>query len=201
MPDLQFHLGQGSGIEKGIVRIDGAGVTLNSAYLRPQSRGTVRLATSDPGVPPLIDPNYWDVPHDREMSLRGLEIAREILRQPALARFVRKEILPGPDVSAGALLDYAKTIAKTDHHPVGTCRMGRDGLSVVDPELRVRGLDGLRVCDASVMPSIIGSNTNAPTIMIGEKASDLVRDLPPLPAVIFADERNDPNPILPESLQ
>lgn len=179
-PDLQFHFGQGSGIEKGIARVEGSGVTLNSAYLRPRSRGTVRRASADPAAPPLIDPNYWADPHDREMSLRGLEMAREILRQPALAPFLRREMLPGPAVTdRAALLDFACRIAKTDHHPVGTCRMGSDALAVTDPDLRLRGLAGLRVCDASVMPAIPSSNTNAPAIMVGEKASDLIRGLPP----------------------
>ena len=190
-PDMQFHLGQGSGIEKGIVKINGWGVTLNSTLARPRSRGTVRLASADPKAAPLIDPNFWGDPYDREMSLRGLEIAREIMRQPALRPFVRKEVLPGPGATEADVLDYAIGIAKTDHHPVGTCRMGADGMAVVDPELRLRGIDGLRVCDASVMPSINSSNTNAPTIMIGEKASDLVRGVAPLPPAIFAEERNE----------
>jgi choline dehydrogenase-like flavoprotein len=179
-PDIQFHLGQGSGIEKGIAKLENPGVTLNSAYLRPRSRGTVRLASADPAAAPLIDPNYWAELHDREMSLRGLEMAREIMAQPALAPFIRREALPGPGVrEAQDLFDYACRMAKTDHHPVGACRMGRDELAVVDPTLKVHGLDGLRVCDSSVMPLIVSSNTNAPTIMIGEKAADLVRNLPP----------------------
>ena len=147
-PDIQFHFGQGSGIEKGIVAIDGAGITLNSAFMRPRSRGTVRLASADPAAAPLIDPNYWSDPHDLEMSLRGLQMARDILAQPALKPFVRKEALPGAGVTDGdALFDYACRLAKTDHHPVGTCRMGRGEMAVVDPELRLRGLQGLRVCD------------------------------------------------------
>jgi choline dehydrogenase-like flavoprotein len=190
-PDIQFQLGQGSGIEKGIVKIDGAGVTLNSAFLRPRSRGTVRLASADPAAAPLIDPNYWDDPWDREMGLRGLEMAREIMAQPALRSFVRREVLPGPHATPDEILDYAIRIAKTDHHPVGTCRMGTGAEAVVGLDLRVHGLSGLRVCDASIMPAIPSSNTNAPAIMIGEKASDLVRGREPLPPVIFAEERND----------
>ena len=191
-PDIQFHFGQGSGIEKGIASIDGAGITLNSAFMRPRSRGTVTLASADPRDAPLIDPNYWSDPYDLEMSLRGLRMARDILRQPALEPYVRKETLPGPDVTGkDALFDYACRLAKTDHHPVGTCRMGHGEMAVVDPELNVRGLDGLRVCDSSIMPTINSSNTNAPTIMIGEKASDLVRGRVPLPAVVFGHERNE----------
>jgi choline dehydrogenase-like flavoprotein len=192
-PDIQFHLGQGSGIEKGIAKINGAGITLNSAFLRPRSRGTVRLAGPDPRLPPLIDPNYWDDPYDLEMSLKGLDMAREILGQPALKPFLRKEVLPGSSVtSRAALFDYACRMAKTDHHPVGTCKMGHDEMAVVTPDLRVRGIDGLRVCDASIMPSITSSNTNAPTIMIGEKASDMILGRDPMPAVVFAHERNRP---------
>ena len=189
-PDMQFHLGQGSGIEKGIAAIDGAGITLNSAYMRPRSRGTVRLASADPAAAPLIDPNYWSDPHDLEMSLRGLEMAREILSQPSLKPYVRREVLPGAHKGSRAeLFDYACSMAKTDHHPVGTCRMGQDEMAVVDSDLRVRGIDALRVCDASIMPRINSSNTNAPTIMIGEKASDLIRGVPPLPAAVL-EERN-----------
>ena len=191
-PDIQFHLGQGSGIEKGIATINGSGITLNSALLRPKSRGTVQLASADPSAAPLIDPNYWSDPYDLEMSLKGLAMAREILRQPALNSWLRAEVLPGPEVtSPEALFNYACRMAKTDHHPVGTCRMGDDDTAVVTPDLRVRGIAGLRVADASVMPTMPSSNTNAPAIMVGEKASDLIRGLPPLPATVFADERND----------
>ncbi len=175
-PDIQFHLGLGSGIEAGVSKLRNAGVTLNSAYLRPRSRGTVRLAASDPRAAPLIDPNYWSDPRDRAMSLAGLEMAREIFRMPALAKFILAERMPGPDVTGEAdLIDYACRTCKTDHHPVGTCRMGEGPEAVVAPDLRVHGLIGLRVADASVMPRIVSSNTNAPTIMIGEKASDLIR--------------------------
>ena len=189
-PDIQFHLGQGSGIEKGIVRINGAGVTLNSAYLRPRSRGSVRLASNDPQDAPLIDPNFWSDPHDREMSLRGLQMAREILREPALAPYVRKEVLPGTGATDDEIINYAMENAKTDHHPVGTCRMGHGPDAVVDPELKVHGLAGLRVCDASIMPMINSSNTNAPAIMIGEKASDMIRGLAPLPAATLTGVRD-----------
>jgi choline dehydrogenase-like flavoprotein len=186
-PDIQFHLGLGSGIEAGVARMRNPGVTLNSAYLRPLSRGTVRLASADPTAAPLIDPNYWAEPYDRKMSIEGLKLAREIMRQKALQPFVLAERLPGPDaISDDDLLAYGCRHAKTDHHPVGTCRMGHDERAVVTPDLKVRGVDALRVCDASIMPRIISSNTNAPTIMVGEKASDLVRGREPLPAVVFA---------------
>ncbi|WP_280154188.1 GMC family oxidoreductase N-terminal domain-containing protein [Piscinibacter sp. XHJ-5] len=174
-PDIQFHLGLGSGIEAGMAKLGNAGVTLNTAYLRPRSRGTVRLASADPAAAPLIDPNYWADPHDREMAIKGLRLAREILSQPALKRYVKNEVLPGPrSQSDQDLFDYACRNAKTDHHPVGTCRIGpvHDPRSVVAPDLRVIGLDGLRIVDASVMPLLPSSNTNAPTIMVAEKASD-----------------------------
>jgi choline dehydrogenase-like flavoprotein len=191
-PDIQFHLGLGSGIEAGVEKLKNPGVTLNSALLRPRSRGTLRLASADPAAAPLIDPNYWADSYDRTMALEGLRIAREIMRQRALAPYVLAERLPGPGTTSEEdLVAYACRHAKTDHHPVGTCRMGRDAMSVVDPEtLKVRGLEGLRVCDSSVMPRLVSSNTNAPTIMIGEKASDLVRGLPPLSSVNF-DPRRD----------
>jgi choline dehydrogenase-like flavoprotein len=132
---------------------------------------------------PLIDPNYWADPHDRSMSIEGLRMAREILRQPALERFIMAERMPGPaTTSEAALSEYAFRTSKTDHHPTGTCRMGSDDMAVVDPQLRLRGLEGLRICDASVMPRITSSNTNAPTIMIAEKAADLILGKTCLPA-------------------
>lgn len=175
-PDIQFHLGLGSGIEAGVAAMENGGVTLNSAYLRPRSRGTVRLFSSDPAAAPLIDPNYWEDPYDREMSIRGLKLAREIMRQPALRSFVKAERLPGPEVQTDQdYFDYACKHSKTDHHPAGTCRMGSDPAAVVDPSLRFNGLEGLRIVDASIMPTVVSSNTNAPTIMIAEKAADMIR--------------------------
>lgn len=175
-PDIQFHLGLGSGIEAGVSAMPQGGVTLNSAYMRPRSRGTVRLASADPKAAPLIDPNYWSDPVDREMSIRGLKLAREIMAQAALKPFVLAERLPGPGVvSDQDYFDYACRHAKTDHHPAGTCRMGADPGAVVDPTLRFNGIEALRVVDASIMPTVVSSNTNAATIMIGEKAADMIR--------------------------
>jgi choline dehydrogenase-like flavoprotein len=181
-PDIQFHLGLGSGIEAGMAKLRNAGVTLNTAYLRPKSRGTVRLAGRDPAAAPLLDPNYWSDPHDREMAIKGLRLAREIMSQPALKRYVQNEVLPGSKLNTDAeLFDYACANAKTDHHPVGTCRMGpaSDPDSVVTPDLRLIGLDGLRIVDASVMPFVPSCNTNAPTIMVAEKAADHILGLIP----------------------
>jgi choline dehydrogenase-like flavoprotein len=181
-PDIQFHLGLGSGIEAGMAKLRNAGVTLNTAYLRPRSRGTVRLASKDPADAPLLDPNYWSDPHDREMSIKGLRLAREIMTQPALRRYVQTEILPGGRLQSDQeLFDYACANAKTDHHPVGTCRMGAasDPGSVVTPDLRLIGMRGLRVVDASVMPRVPSCNTNAPTIMVAEKAADHILGLIP----------------------
>jgi choline dehydrogenase-like flavoprotein len=174
-PDIQFHLGLGSGIEAGVAKMRNAGVTLNSAYLRPKSRGTVRLASRDPAAAPLLDPNYWSDPQDRALALGGLRLARDIMRQPALKRFVLSEVLPGTRVKTEeGLFDYACANAKTDHHPVGTCRIGPANrqTSVVTPDLRVIGIDGLRVADASVMPRVPSCNTNAPTILVAEKGAD-----------------------------
>ena len=175
-PEIQLHLGLGSGIEAGVTAMPQGGVTLNSAYLRPRSRGTVRLASSDPEAAPLIDPNYWADPYDREMSIRGLKLAREIMAQEALKPFVLAERLPGPQVQTDEdYFNYACANAKTDHHPAGTCRMGADSGAVVDPALRFNGIAGLRVVDASIMPSLISSNTNAAAIMIAEKAADMIK--------------------------
>jgi choline dehydrogenase-like flavoprotein len=173
--DIQFHLGLGSGIEAGVAKMQNSGVTLNSAHLRPRSRGTVRLASADPQAPPLIDPNYWSDPYDREMSIRGFKLAREIMSRKSLRPFVKAEFLPGPNVKTDhEIFDYACKHAKTDHHPVGTCRMGHDAMAVVTPDLKVRGIEGLRVCDASIMPRITSGNTNAPAIMIAEKGAHMI---------------------------
>jgi choline dehydrogenase-like flavoprotein len=180
-PDIQFHLGLGSGIEAGVAQMKNPGVTLNSAFLRPRSRGTVRLASADPKAAPLIDPNYWADPYDRECSIKGLKLAREILRQPALKPFVMAERMPGDNLKTdGELTQYAYHSCKTDHHPAGTCAMGSGAGAVVTPDLRLRGLLGIRIVDASVMPFVPSSNTNAPTIMVAEKASDMILGKEPL---------------------
>jgi choline dehydrogenase-like flavoprotein len=174
-PDIQLHLGLGSGIEAGVAAMPNGGVTLNSAYLRPRSRGTIRLSNADPATPPLIDPNYWEDPQDRALSIQGLKLAREIMRQAPLKHFIKAERLPGPDVRTEKdFFDFACRHSKTDHHPAGTCRMGADRGAVVDPRLRFNGIDGLRVADASIMPTLVSSNTNAATIMIAEKAADMI---------------------------
>ena len=149
-PDIQFHLGLGSGIEAGVEKLKNAGVTLNTAFLRPRSRGTVRLASADPPAMPLIDPNYWADPYDRQCrASTASRWAREIMRQRALEPFVLAERLPGPEVQSEAELEqYACRSCKTDHHPVGTCKMGVDDMAVVTPDLKVRGIEGLRVCDS-----------------------------------------------------
>ena len=153
------------------------GVTLNSAYLRPRSRGTVRLASADPAAAPLIDPNYWEDPHDRRDVDRGAEArAGDHARRRRSKPFVLAERLPGPEVRTEQdYFDFACRHSKTDHHPAGTCRMGSDPAAVVDPRLRFNGIEGLRVVDASIMPTVVSSNTNAATIMIAEKAADMIR--------------------------
>ncbi|WP_284263314.1 GMC family oxidoreductase [Roseicyclus amphidinii] len=176
-PDIQFHLGLGTGIEKGVAVMPQGGVTLNSCYLRPRSRGTVRLASSDPAAAPLIDPNYLSDPQDREMSIRGLKLTQEIMAQGPLAKYVLAERLPGPGVKTDQeYFDFICEHSKTSHHCAGTCRMGSDPAAVVDTRLRLNGIERLRVVDNSIMPRVISSNTNAAAIMIGEKAADMIRE-------------------------
>ena len=175
-PDIQFHFLPGAGLEPGVPPLAGAGCTLNSCHLRPRSRGAVTLRDADPATPPVIDPNFWAEPYDFEMSLRGFELAREIMSQPAFRKYVRREHLPGLQArTRDDIAAHARRFGKTDYHPVGTCKMGVDEMAVVDPSLRVRGLAGLRVADSSIMPRLVSSNTNAASIMIGERASDLVK--------------------------
>lgn len=175
-PDIQFHFLPGSGLEHGLKKIRN-GVTLNSAFLRPLARGSVRLRSADPLQPPLIDPNYWGHPYDRKMSIKGFKKTREIMRQPVFAPYIKEESMPGAEVTNDKDLHvYARASSKTDYHPVGTCRMGKESnaAAVVTPDLKVKGVDGLRIIDAAVMPFVVSSNTNASTIMIAEKGADLV---------------------------
>ena len=149
--------------------------TILPGLIYPKSRGEVRLRTTDPFDSPDIDPQYCADDDDMKTLVRAFEMARDIAASKALAPYLRGEATPGPKVKTDAEIRAAiRLYAKTIYHPVGTCRMGVGGTSVVDPELRVRGIEGLRIADASIMPSIVGGNTNAPSIMIGEKAADII---------------------------
>lgn len=149
--------------------------TLMTCFLRPESRGTIKLASSDPLAPPLIDANYLATPRDMDALVKGFKLARKVLEQPAFAPHRLQEFEPGAAVQSDEQIrDFIRSRAETVYHPVGTCKMGRDAMAVVDPRLRVHGLAGLRVVDASVMPTLIGGNTNAPTTMIAERAADLI---------------------------
>lgn len=175
-PDIQLHLLPGLGDPHGRGGMGKVhGFTIHVCQLRPESRGTVRLASHDPAAHPRIDPNYLSAPEDLEVLLAGLEITREFGRQPAFARFGARERWPGADIEGrDQLVERIREWAETIYHPVGTCHMGRGDDAVVGTDLRVRGVDGLRVVDASVMPTLISGNTNAPTIMIAEKISDTI---------------------------
>jgi choline dehydrogenase-like flavoprotein len=141
----------------------------------------VTLRSADPNDMPSIDPNYLDTEYDRHMSIQAVRHVREILTQPAIAQHIKRERYPSAEATTDEqILAYAREFASVDYHPVGTCKMGTDDMAVVDPELRVHGLEGLRVCDNSIMPFLNSGNTNAPAIMIGEKAAAMILGEPPL---------------------
>jgi choline dehydrogenase-like flavoprotein len=168
-PNLQFHFIPAYLHDHGRKLSWGYGLTLHVCDLLPKSRGRISLASPDPKAPPRIKANYLSHPDDLPTLLRALKIARRITEAPALACHIRRETLPGPSVQTDADLEsFIRARAETIYHPVGTCRMGLDPKAVTDPEGRVRGVIGLRVVDASLMPSIIAGNTNAPTMMIAE---------------------------------
>jgi choline dehydrogenase-like flavoprotein len=161
-------------------------VTVSACNLRPTSRGTVRLRSADPADKPVIAPNYLATETDRQVAADAIRVTRKLMRQPSLQRYRPQEYLPGPAVgdSDADLAKAAGDIGTTIFHPVGTAKMGlaSDPTAVVDDRLRVFGLQGLRVVDASVMPTVPRGNTNAPTIAIAERAADLIREMTPLQA-------------------
>ncbi|SAL53820.1 glucose-methanol-choline oxidoreductase [Caballeronia udeis] len=175
-PDIQMHFLPAYVIDHGRVRVAGHGMTLNTAYLRPESRGEVTLASSNPIDDPLIDPRYLSAEADWRHSIEGFKMAREILSQSTLRSITTEEHLPGSGVRTDEeIRSYIREWAKTDFHPAGTCKMGTDDKAVVDSDLKVHGIAGLRVIDASIMPTVVSGNTNASSIMIGEKGADAIR--------------------------
>jgi choline dehydrogenase-like flavoprotein len=161
----------------------GHGFQITAVLLYPKSRGSISLKSADPGEAPVLDPNLLAIPEDADAVVRGLKLARRAFASPAFAPYKANELLPGAAVQTDdELRDYVKRTLGTVHHPAGTCRMGADKESVVDPQLKVRGVEGLRVVDASIMPFVIGGNTNAPVVMIAEKAADMILGKAPLAA-------------------
>ncbi|MER9829747.1 FAD-dependent oxidoreductase [Mesorhizobium sp. M0134] len=174
-PDIQYIFLCGSGIESGAPVPGGFGCTLNATHIRPKSRGWLGLRSSDPARPPHIVPNYLSEPSDLGCLVEAVQRGQEIMSQKALSKYIEREHMPGKQLMTKADYEqYIRQYAQSSLHPSGTCRMGTDDLAVLDPELRVRGLDGLRVIDASAMPSVVSGNTNAPTIMIGERGADFI---------------------------
>lgn len=176
LPDVQFFLVAGAGIEEGVEAVPGGnGCTVNLGQIRPRSRGEVLLASADPAAHPRVRPNYFGDPYDLEAVTDGGLLAMEIMDQPEMRRFIAQRQTPGPGVTRAEFRQFCRREAHAALHPAGTCRMGQDDMAVVAPDLRVRGVEGLRIADASVMPQLISGNTNAVCIMIGEKAADLIR--------------------------
>jgi choline dehydrogenase len=182
-PDIQLHLVNAAMIDHARVKADRDGFTVHACQLRPESRGDVRLASRNPFDPPLIDPRYLAEEIDRRTMRDAVRMVREIVGQDALKLYRGPEMRPGADVRTDAEIDaWIRHYGETIYHPVGTVRMGADERAPLDEQLRVRGVESLRVIDASVMPTLVGGNTNAPTIMIAEKLSDIIRGKPPLPS-------------------
>lgn len=176
-PDIQFHVQPFSASEKINKPHDFNAFTASVLQMRPESRGQIRLKSPSMKDHPAIHPNYLATKTDQDTLVEGIRIARRIARSEPIASNITEEFAPGDTVTdddSAAILDWARNTATTIYHPTGTCRMGSDPMSVVDDRLRVKGLARLRVADASIMPEIVSGNTNAPTIMIGEKASDMI---------------------------
>jgi choline dehydrogenase len=175
-PDIQVAFVPVDAVEHGLVRLEGHSFTIGLTPLRPQSRGSITLRSPDPLEPPAIQPRYLSGESDLQALVEGISLCRKVAQAKAFDPFRGMELYPGPEVQGdAAIADYIRAVALTGDHSVGTCKMGSDPLAVVDAELRVHGMEGLRVVDASIMPAIVSGNTNAPTIMIAEKAADLIK--------------------------
>jgi choline dehydrogenase len=180
-PDIQFHILPATMdvqklMEQQVMELENQpGLTIAPCQVRPESRGTIRIKSSNPTEYPAIQPNYLSDPIDQLVAVASLKWGRKIAAQPSLAKWIESELLPGADFASDEmLLEFARMAGSTIYHPVGTCQMGSGPASVVGPQLRVHGIEGLRVVDASIMPRLVSGNTNAPTIMIAEKAADMI---------------------------
>ncbi|MDO5103850.1 MAG: choline dehydrogenase [Lautropia sp.] len=181
-PDIQFHVATLSADMAGGKVHPFSGFTLSVCQLRPESRGHVRIRSSDPLVPPAMQPHYLSTDTDRRMAVAAIQAARRIANSRAMQAFTAREHRPGPEaIDEAALLDFARHHGATIFHPSGTCRMGHDPMAVVDERLRVHGVSGLRVVDCSAMPTLVSGNTNAPVVMMAEKAVDMIREDARLP--------------------
>jgi choline dehydrogenase len=175
-PDIQLHMLPAYVVwqdqSRTAARVPGHGITILACNIRPRSRGDVRLLSADPAVTPAVNPNYLADPVDWEISVEGFHWIRKVLSEPAFKPYLKGEQLPGQSVKTDEdIRAYIRKSGKTDYHPVGSCKMGIDEMAVVDPQLRVHGMEGLRVIDSSIMPNIISGNTQAPSMMIGEKGA------------------------------
>jgi choline dehydrogenase len=177
LPDIQFHVATLSADMAGGQVHPFSGFTLSVCQLRPTSRGHVRIRSADPFEPPEIQPNYLSTDLDRRTAVAAVKAARRIAASPSMKPYVRREVKPGPEAGDdAALLEFCRNHGATIFHPSGTCKMGHDDMAVVDDRLRVHGLEGLRVIDCSAMPTLVSGNTNAPAVMMAEKAVDLIRE-------------------------
>jgi len=176
-PDIQFHVATLSADMAGGKVHPYSGFTMSVCQLRPESRGHVRIRSIDPFEAPEMQPNYLSTELDRRSAVAGVRAARAIAASAAMRPYVKREVKPGPQAGSDTeLLEFCRNTGATIFHPTGTCRMGVDPLAVVDPRLRVNGVSGLRVIDCSVMPTLVSGNTNAPAVMLAEKAVDLIRE-------------------------
>jgi choline dehydrogenase len=175
-PDMQYHFAPSYFVEHGFKNPEGHGLTIGPTLLAPESRGYIKLRSTDPAAPPVIQANYYASEKDVRTMVEAVKLARQLAKTSALAPYTGAEVFPGEAAQTDDdLAHYVRTLSETLYHPTGTCKMGVDDMAVVDPELKVRGVEGLRVVDASIMPTVTRGNTNAPTIMIGEKAADLIK--------------------------
>jgi len=177
-PDVQFHMVSAMFVQEGLVPAPAHGFTLSACVLRPESRGQVAVISPDPTTKPFIVHNYFAEPEDLRSAVAGLRAVLEIAHTEPLAQFAQAPYSAPASDSDEDLAAHIRHTAQTIYHPTSTCRMGVDDLAVVDPELRVRGVEGLRVVDASIFPAVPRGNTNAPTIAVAEKAADLIRGRP-----------------------